>query len=308
MKKILYTILSIILLLVILAWIAIAPDISANIIEEKYTNEQSRFVDVAGLRVHYRDEGSGIPLVLLHGTGASLHTWEVWTQSLIDEYRVIRPDLPAFGLTGPNAAQDYSSASYTKFLDDFLTKLGIDSCYLAGNSLGGRIAWEYCWRYPGKVRKLILVDAAGYRLLGDPEPSLGFRLARMPFLSNVVRYFTPRSLMEKSLREVYGDDEKLTTEVVDRYYDMLLREGNREAFIARARHDFVDNTAKISTIDIPTLLLWGDGDVWIPTSHAEKFREDLPNATLILYKGAGHIPMEEIPAQTVADAKMFLTN
>ncbi len=308
MKKILYTISSIILLLIVLSWLAITPDIPANNIEAKYTNEQSRFIDINGLRVHYRDEGSGIPLVLLHGTAASLHTWEGWTEALKTDYRVIRMDLPAFGLTGPNAAQDYSSTAYTKFLDAFLTALEIDSCYLAGNSLGGRIAWEYCWRYPGKVRKLILVDAAGYRLPGDPEPSLGFRLARMPFLSNVVRFFTPRSLMEKSLMEVYGDDTKITPELIDRYYNMMRREGNRDAFIARARHEFVDNTAKIASIDIPTLLMWGDGDIWIPLTHAEKFREDLPNATLIVYKGVGHIPMEELPEQTVADAKIFLTN
>lgn len=308
MKKILYIISSIILLLIVLSWIAIAPDIPANDIEEKYTNAESRFIDIDGLRVHYRDEGSGIPVVLLHGTAASLHTWEGWTESLKSDYRVIRMDLPAFGLTGPNATQDYSSTAYTEFLDAFLTALEIDSCYLAGNSLGGRIAWEYCWRYPGKVRKLILVDAAGYRLSGDPEPSLGFRLARMPFLSNVVRFFTPRSLMEKSLMEVYGDDSKITPELIDRYYDMMLREGNRDAFIARARHEFVDNTTKIATIDIPTLLMWGDGDTWIPLTHAEKFREDLPNATLIVYKGVGHVPMEELPEQTVADAKIFLAN
>ncbi len=308
MKKILYTILSIILLLIALSLIAIAPDVPAEDIEKKYANAESRFIDIDGLRVHYRDEGSGMPVVLLHGTAASLHTWEGWTEELKSDYRVIRMDLPAFGLTGPNKAQDYSSPAYTKFLDAFLTALNIDSCYLAGNSLGGRIAWEYCWRYPGKVRKLILVDAAGYRLPGDPEPSLGFRLARMPLLNHIVRYFTPRSLMEKSLREVYGDDEKVTTELIDRYYDMMRREGNRDAFIARARHDFTDNTAKLSTIDIPTLLLWGDGDIWIPLTHAEKFRKDLPNATLVVYKGAGHIPMEELPEQTVADAKIFLAN
>lgn len=280
-------------------------DIPRSEMIERYAQIPSQFMTLGQQEVHYRDEGQGEPLLLLHGMGASLHTWDSWTAALKDSFRVIRVDLPAYGLTGARVDHDYSLAAYIDFIHDFVERLGLDSISIAGNSLGGAIAWSYAAEHPQKVTKLVLVDPWGF-----PNPnrkaSLGIQLARTPILQNIVRYVTPRSLIAKSMYEVYGDDSKLTEEVIDRYYEMMLAEGNREAFIARQDSPFPFIGERLAEVYHPTLLLWGEEDAWIPLSTADSFLQALPNAQLITYPGVGHLPMEEIPQQTVADARDFL--
>jgi len=138
---------------------------SVDSLKDKYAQAPSAFVSVEGVEVHYRDEGNpedSLPIVLIHGTGASLHTFEDWAQELKKEHRVLRMDLPAFGLTGPFPDRDYSIDHYVAFLEAFLLAKNIDRCILGGNSLGGSIAWRFALDRPDRVDKLILIDAAGY--------------------------------------------------------------------------------------------------------------------------------------------------
>lgn len=271
----------------------------------RYGQAPSQFMTLAGQEIHFRDQGQGPALLLLHGMGASLHTWDQWTTALQDSFRVIRVDLPAYGLTGSHPQHDYSLDAYITFVDDLVERLDLDSVSIVGNSLGGAIAWNYAAIYPRKVHKLILIDAWGFP---DPErkPTLGVRLAGTPILKNIVRYITPRSLIEKSIYEVYGDDNKVTEAVVDRYYEMMLAEGNREAFITRQDSPFPFIRERLAAVYHPTLLLWGEEDAWIPLATGVSFMQALPNAQLISYPGVGHLPMEEIPQRTVKDARRFL--
>lgn len=272
-------------------------------VEAKYATGHSQFIQVDDLRVHYRDQGNGFPLVLVHGTASSLHTWEGWVKVLEHHFRVISLDLPAYGLTGPSQAGDYSVQAYCDFLDAFLDKLEIKECDLAGNSLGGRIAWGYAWRHPKRIRKLILVDSAGFPMKKMPR---AIKLARMPVVKNIARWVTPRAIVERSVKSAYGDPSRVTDDVVDRYHAMLLRKGNREALGRRAMTNFFDQTGKLKLIKQPTLILWGAKDTWIPPEDAAKFAQELPNAEVIIYPDAGHIPMEEIPQRSAADALTFL--
>ncbi|MFN8348062.1 MAG: alpha/beta hydrolase [Spirosomataceae bacterium] len=286
-------------------------DISLDTLKAKYGESPSEFIEVEGLQVHYRDEGTvekdSIPLVLLHGTGASLHTWDKWVDMLKNDFRLIRLDLPAYGLTGPNAANQYPMDYYTLFLNRFLQKLDIQKCYLAGNSLGGALAWQFTLKYPERVDRLILVDAAGYPMKSKSAP-IAFRIARVPVLKNILKYITPRFMAESSVKNVYADDSKVTPELVDRYWELTLREGNRAAFVARLNQNTTndDRWKKIPNISIPVLIEWGKYDELIPTEIAQRFHRDLPNDTLIVYSKAGHVPMEEIPEQTAQDARVFL--
>ncbi len=273
-------------------------DIPVDKLKNKYAGPTSRFITINGMDVHYRDQGRGIPIVLIHGTGASLHTWNDWTSGLQGDYRIIRMDLPAFGLTGPHPKGNYSIEGYTTFINNFLTKLKIDTCYLVGNSLGGNIAWNYTSDYPDRVKKLILIDASGYSSNRKKSP-WAFRLARTPVLNAVVRYVTPRSLFKKNLEAVYFDDQKITEELIDRYYDMMLREGNRQAFIDRVKMPAVTDIDKLKTIKTETLVIWGADDEWIPVSNGQKFVRDLPNAKLVVIEDTGHVPMEESPEESL---------
>lgn len=278
-------------------------DIPLEVLKERYTNSESKFIAIGELQVHYRDEGAGAgyPLVLIHGTSSSLHTWDGWTAALKDQLRVIRMDIPGFGLTGPNATNDYSMVAYCDFLKEFLDALKIDTCYLAGNSLGGEIVWNFAERYPAMVEKAILIDAGGYK----HDAPFVIKLAISP-LGPLFKNITPRYIVARSVYEVYGDDTKVKDSLIDLYYDLALREGNRDAFIARAKVRRATNIDKLSTINVPTLIMWGKEDIWIDTSFAYLFHRDLANSELILYPGVGHIPMEEIPLLTAKDARRFL--
>jgi len=256
------------------------------------------------LKVHYRDEGQGMPIVLIHGTSSSLHTWEDWTKVLIQTHRVIRMDLPAFGLTGPNANHDYSMEYYARFLDQFLTKLAIDSLYLAGNSLGGQIAWYYTSDHLDKIKKLVLLDPAGFY---DAEKiPFVFKLARTPLINQLVGKITPKYFIEKNLKEVYFDTEKITDSLIERYHDLTLRVGNRAAFIAKANQPMIDHTARLKLITTPTLILWGRNDHWISVAHATRFSKDLPHSKVEIMEETGHVPMEERPFESVAHTLQFL--
>ncbi len=278
-------------------------DIPAERLRAKYATPPSKFVDIGGLQVHYRDEGQGFPVVLLHGAGSSLFTWDAWAADLSRDYRVICYDLPGFGLTGPNATKDYSMAWHSRFLDAFLDKLNVPACYLAGNSFGGRIAVGFAAGHPERVKKLILIDASGYPAPHDKV--LALRLARMPVIGPILGHLTPRFFVAMTIRQTYGDPRRLTDALIDRYDDMILREGNRETFGILARA-IPNSRAQIQAIAVPTLILWGSEDRTIPVSFAERFHRDIRNSRLIVYRGAGHMPMEEIPAQTIRDTRAFL--
>jgi pimeloyl-ACP methyl ester carboxylesterase len=279
-------------------------DIPVEELKLEYANEQSEFMELNGLSVHYRDEGEGMPVVLVHGTAASLHTWDDWTNTLKEHYRVIRMDIPAFGLTGPDPKGDYSIDGYVGFLAQFLDQLHIDSMYLAGNSLGGNIAWNFASEHPDKVKKLLLLDAAGYPS-DEPDPWI-FGLARTPVLNLIVSYLTPRFIIKNNLEQVYFDDSKITDSLVTRYHRMSLRAGNRQAFIDRAKTPFVDHTAKLEQLDMPTLILWGDHDTWIPLEDGQKFAWDIEHSELLVLENTGHVPMEESPEESVGPMIDFL--
>jgi len=286
-----------------------APDRPVEALQARWAGPPSQFLDVQGQAVHFRDEGpraDPTPIVLLHGTSASLHTWEGWAAALRGQRRVIRMDLPGFGLTGPDREGDYSIDAYTRFTLRFLDAMGVQRSVLAGNSLGGEIAWHVAAAAPWRVERLVLVDAAGYAL--DPESvPLGFRLASMPALGWIAEHALPRALVEVSVRDVYGDPSRVTEELVDRYYELSLRQGNRAALGRRLAQLRPGNDAgRIQTLTIPTLILWGARDRLIPPKHGQRFHRDIAGSQMVIYEGLGHVPHEEDPGRTVADVRRFI--
>ncbi len=273
------------------------PDIPVEKLKKKYAGASSRFVEVMNMQVHYRDEGppsDTIPLVLLHGTASSLHTWNVCASEWTKTHRVLRMDLPGFGLTGPHPNHEYSIEAYVAFLAAFLEATHVEQCYLAGNSLGGLIAYQFAAAHPDKVKKLLLLDPAGYPIT-NAKGSLAFTLGRIPVLKNILKVITPISLVRKSLEDAYGDITLVTDELVEQYRDMACREGNREALVQRLNLEHKTDTTVIGTLAIPTLVIWGELDQLIPVAHAYKFSRDLPVDSLVVLPGIGHVPMEESP-------------
>jgi pimeloyl-ACP methyl ester carboxylesterase len=288
-------------------------DLAPEVVNSRYANEESQFIQLDGLQqginLHYRDEGLSTVdnpdapvLFLLHGIMARLHTCEGWVEELKDDFRIIRIDIPGFGLTGPYADGIYNIERSVDMLDQLSNKLGIESFFLAGNSMGGYISWNFAVSHPEKVDRLILLDSAGYAF----EKPMLLGLLSTPVLKESLAFVTPKFIVTQTLNEVYGDASRVTDETIERYHQLMLREGNRTAVVSvLASLGHLDNTG-IKQINIPTLILWGEKDAWIPLEHAQNFADEIEGAKLITYPGIGHIPMEEIPQQTAQDAKEFL--
>lgn len=303
-----YTLLLVLLLAVGYIGIHWAPDVPVDSLKARWAPEPSQFMEVQGMQVHYRDQGprEAPVLVLLHGTSASLHTWEGWVADLQRDYRVISLDLPGFGLTGPAPDGDYRLPRYSRFLAEVLDRLGVERASLAGNSFGGQVAWKFTVDHPQRVERLVLVDASGYPRESTSVP-LGFKLAGVSFLRPVMSRVLPRRLIESSVRNVYGNPALPDEALIDRYYDLARREGNRAALRARFAQyaDGVD-PAEIAQITVPTLIIWGGRDQLIPPVNAEYFHRDIAGSQLVMFDDLGHVPQEEDPLHTLAATRDFL--
>ena len=285
-----------------------APDKPVSALSQRWAQPPSQFVEVFGMQVHVRDEGPRddvLPIVLLHGTSASLHTWDGWAQHLSGQRRVIRFDLPAFGLTGPHPENDYSIAAYARLVVAVADKLGIKQFVLAGNSLGGQIAWSVAASHPGRVGKLVLIDSAGYPFEPTSVP-IGFMIARMPGVRVLMEWVLPRGVVASSVRNVYGDPSKVTPDLVDRYYELTLRAGNRKALAYRMDQKLSGDEAAIKNLKVPTLILWGEKDRLIPLDSAQRFAADIQGSKLVVFDALGHVPHEEDAVKTVEVLKAFL--
>ena len=282
-------------------------DLPLDYLKEKYAFEESKYLDLMGMPMHYVRQGKGKPLVLLHGTGGSVRDWNDWTNLLKDSFEIVRLDLPGFGLTGPNPVGDYSLDFYMAFLEQAFEVIGLDSFYLAGNSFGGHLSWNYTSLHPEQVQRLILVDASGYPRVSKKLP-IAFRLGANPFLSKWLEKITPRSIIKKTALDVYADDSQVTDKRIDRYYELLLREGNRKGVMQRLQQVKQDKHHLIKNIQTPTLVMSGDADLLVPVEHAHQFNKDLPNSVLKIYKNVGHVPMEEVPEESAKDVMDFLMN
>ncbi len=281
----------------------ITNDISLDDLKTEFKYKNSRFVKVDGTFLHYVDEGEGTPIILLHGTGASLHTWDLWAERLKDKYRVLRITLPGFGLSGPRRDKKYKIKDYVNLLESFVEKIGVEKFYLAGNSLGGSIAWLYTSYNDNKVKKLILINSSGFEF--DEIPFV-IKIARNKHLNFLIKKISPKFLIKKSLNEVYFDDKRISKSIINRYYKLNLREGNRQAFVDRALINFTDHTSRLKKIKSPTLILWGGNDEWINVKFAQKFKTMIKNSRVSIMNETGHIPMEEKPFESLRIVEDFL--
>ncbi|HRD97198.1 MAG TPA: alpha/beta hydrolase [Rubrivivax sp.] len=290
-----------------------APDLPVQSLVARWAPPPSDFIDVKGQLVHLRDEGprhDPLPIVLIHGTSSSLHTWQGWARELRGQRRVISFDLPGFGLTGPFTGQyprdDYHGDRYAQFVLDLLDHLQVPRAVIAGNSLGGEVAWRTAYRAPQRVAGLVLVDAVGPAFTPQAGP-LGFLIARTPVLGSISQGFLPRALVAQGVTSVYAQPERVGSELVDRHFELALREGNRRALALRLRQ-MVDgeHVERIATLKQPTLILWGEHDRLIPPVAGRQFQQMIAGSRLVILQGLGHVPQEEDPARSLAPVKDFL--
>ena len=303
LKIIALALISLILLAALYLW---TPDKSKAELEKTYGSPKNAYVSALGVNLHYQDTGpskNAIPIVFLHGFGASLQTWETWAQALSEDYRVISVDLPGFGLTGEDPSGIYTDQRSVEVLEAFLKELKITKVVLVGNSMGGKFAWQFAARYPNQVSKLVLISPDGY---ASPGIEYG-KKPDVPAIADLYRYFFSKAFLAMNLEPAYADPKTLSDALVNRYYDLMLAPGVRGAILARMQQTVLqDPVPSLASIQVPTLLIWGEKDAFIPISNSNDYLKVMPNAKRVSLPNIGHLPQEEQPSIGLAALKEFL--
>ncbi len=294
----------------IVLW-AYSPSLPPDVLIERYANAHSTFIDVGGVRAHVRDEGVGaggktaaIPIVLIHGSLESLQVWEGWVEALKGRARLISVDLPGHGLTGAWPRDEYTIDAYADFIEVLADTLNLDRFAVAGHSMGGAVAWTFAATRPNRVSHLILVDSTGFPRQG--QAPLSARLARLPVLGDLGIWFKPESAARRALTEAYADPAMATPERVKRYAELQRFPGNRRATLERLHTQDPLDPTMLKRLDVPTLIIWGGRDRWVPVADALRFRQFIRAAHLAIFDRLGHNPMEEDPKATAAAVDAFL--
>lgn len=281
------------------------PDLPREVIEARYHVASDDYREVMGLRIRLRDSGgANLPVViLLHGFGSSLETWDDWSRSLAHDFRVIRLDLPGFGLTGPDPTGDYSDARSLRILLAFMDGLGVQKASLVGNSLGGKLAWMFAAEHPERVDKLVLISPAGF---SSPGQDYG-KKPEIPAMIKVLPYVLPAYFVKMSLAPAFGDPARFSTALIARYRDFMRAPGVRSAMIARMEQDVLSDPAPwLQRLHMPVLLLWGSNDGMIPAGNSADYERLIPQAKFVELPGTGHVPQEEAPEASLRPLRAFL--
>lgn len=296
-----------------LIFLLYTPDISLEELLPEYTNASSHFLEFQGTDLHYRDEGAGEPILLIHGTFSSLHTWDRFVEIARDTLRCVRLDLPGFGLSGPIETEDYSDGNMIAAFEQLRQNLGLSQWWVAGNSLGGRLAAAYAAEHPQHIKGYVLIDPsalpdirkrAGINESGE-RPFI-IKLASTPILNNLIRYVTPRGMIRNNIRQVYGNPDLVTDALIQRYMDMQLREGNRDAVVSRLEQPALYQGSAEPLRNLPGLLIWGGKDTWIPPVQADWWQNVVPDIKNEKKESLGHVPMEEDPLWTSSKVIDFI--
>lgn len=281
------------------------PDRERAALEARYLASPTDLRVIDGVRLHVRDEGprGADAVVLLHGLGSSLHTWDAWTRDLATTRRVVRLDLPGHGLTGPAPDGDYADARAHRLLVALLDSLRLDRVTLVGHSMGGRLAWSFAAERPERVARLVLIAPDGFASPGFEYD----RPAEVPAVLGLMRWVLPAPLLRANLTPAYADPSRITEATFRRYQDLLLAPGNREAALARLRQTVLTDPApRLARITAPTLVLWGEADGMIPVRNADDYARLIPGVTVVRLPRLGHVPFEEAPAVALGPVRAFL--
>ena len=281
------------------------PDLERAELEKRYFSSSPQIIDVDGLKVYYKETGpQGAPaLLLLHGFGSSLQAWDDWSLKLEQKYRLIRLDLPGFGLTGASPANDYSEEKDLAILTHFVDKLGLEKFSVVGHSMGGKMAWSLAASQPERVQALVLMAPDGFPETKD----IGTKPYEVPAIMGLIKFVLPKYLVRKSIEPAFSDADALNDALVNRYFDMLRAPGVRGAILERSNQTiYTDPVPRLKAIKAPTLLIWGEQDQMIPSTNAQIYANVLSNSTTVLVPKLGHLLQEEQPEKGLAVVMQFL--
>ncbi len=262
-----------------------------------------------GVRVHYTDEGArgGRTLILVHGFAASVHAWRPWIDRLAKDFRVVAIDLPGHGLTQTPSGYRATLEQNAQLVEDLATHLGIERFILAGNSMGGAVSLAYAMEHAQRLQGLVLVSPAGWPdERGGGAPG-GFALLNNDAGRFILKLMDPRIVVGGGLKSAYVDEALVTDAVIDRYAELAMGEGHRDVLLTqRSQPETPWTPASFAAIRTPTLVMVGEKDALIPPASGRAIARAIPGAYLVTYPEGGHLPMEQLPDQTVQHLLAFI--
>tara|TARA_X000000368_G_scaffold370069_1_gene318976 strand:+ start:984 stop:1955 length:972 start_codon:yes stop_codon:yes gene_type:complete len=308
----------IISILVLLVYSGIYLDIPRKELEAKYATGSSQFLDLSdGARIHFRDEGKAESpvIVLLHGFNGSLFNFERLVPLLANDFRLISIDLPGFGLTGATPAADYTTEGFINAVTKLTDELGIEKFSIAGNSMGGGVAWRYALEYPAKVEGLILLASSGVGSKEDVKKfeerenntPIVWKLMGSDLLKKFLHYYTPKFFATEGLKRSVYDQQFADADHANQFHDLVLLQGSRNAILSMTMggRRKMHGPESLSKINAPTLVIHGEEDNIIGFERSLVFKENIDNAEMKIYPKIGHLPMYEDPARTADDILKF---
>lgn len=297
LKILCVVVITIVFIVLSILWWSWSPDLARSYVAEKYAYVDSQFYSLAsGDRLHYRDTGnkSGPTLLLIHGTSASLHTWEPLARRLGGDFRLVSLDLPGHGLTGPFSQRDYSRKVMIDTIFSLLDELDIASATFVGNSLGGSIAWRAAKQNSTRVNSVVLLSPSGTQRSRPSRSNIGLRIVATELGQSLMTKFTPRAIIEKSLRQTVEDDSIITDDMINRYWELLKMKGNRQEMIDLVRSDRNSEAfTLLKHLSTPFLIIWGQNDQLLPVDMIRQFEKQLIDTDSHVLPNIGHLPQEE---------------
>jgi pimeloyl-ACP methyl ester carboxylesterase len=294
----------------------VAP-LTGTVPERELADTDSRFVEVNGLTVHYKEKGQGEPVfILLHGFGASEYSWREVMEPLSRSGRVIAYDRPAFGLTERpmegnwTGTNPYSVQGNVELLDGLMDELGVDKAILVGNSAGGEIAAAYALEHPERVQGLVLVDPAVGKENRGPVPQWAVSLMASPQIRHIAPVLVRTiagDMGNDTIRMAWHDPARIDPQVYEGYRRPL-KANNWD----KALYEFTiagnpgNYSAHLANLTMPVLIITGDDDRIVPTAQSIQVSREIPKAELGVLKDCGHVPQEECPDQFMTSIRAFL--
>ncbi|HEY9073619.1 MAG TPA: alpha/beta hydrolase [Desulfobaccales bacterium] len=259
---------------------------------------QQQTFDYHGVKINYYEAGQGPPIILLHGFGGSSYSWRYLIPPLAADHRVFTIDLKGFGLSDKPADGHYAVADQAEIIADFISRHDLHDLVLMGHSMGGAVTLMTYLKLretdPGRLRKLVLIDSAGY-----PQKLPWFIwFSKVPGLSTAAgKLLSPRFAAALVLKKCYYHKDQVTEEQIDTYAYYGSLPGAAAAVSQTAKQlvplDIEALTAQYKTITVPVLIIWGKEDEVVPLEVGERFKRDIPNSELVVIPHCGHIPLEE---------------
>tara|TARA_B100000700_G_C15062076_1_gene866557 strand:- start:8699 stop:9694 length:996 start_codon:yes stop_codon:yes gene_type:complete len=273
---------------------------------ERYWTPYSHWVEVDGSRIHYTVRGEGPSVLLIHGSGSEQGAFSDISEQLASRgFRAIALDLPGSGLSVSGQATEFNNMNNVHLTSNFLDKLNVMPEAIVGHSTGGQVAWTLALEHPDLTDRLVLIAPTGMPV----ESPLTWRIANIPVLGHLTRWITPTWALRSNLEEAFYDDTKVTEALVERYQNMILRAGARDALFQRMRSVSFARHEELRCITQSVLLLWGKEDIWLPPELANKFESKIPDSTTVLFDDIGHnLPEEASPTEVATTIKSWMAS